>query len=161
MGDILSVLGRRCLVGCTAPLLYTFLHILSSSLFLLFFPLSRLSPSHLSIPLKSLFLSLSLFSYLFSFLVSLHFSPLLPHPLVSLNLISPVVYLLFLLSFLPSPLVFSHFLFSPFPGLTSPLISISHCLFCPPLLHSPPPRLPCPLLPLVFPLCSCPVWRTC
>lgn len=78
---------------------------------------------------------------LFSPLLPLHVSPLLPHPLVSLNLISPVVYFLIFLSFLPPPLVFSHFLFSPFPGLTSPLTSISPCLshlFCPPLLHSPP-----------------------
>lgn len=155
MGDILSVLGHRCLeIGWLDG---------SSPLYLpsypLLFLLSRLSPSHLSIPLKSLFLSLSLFSYLFSFLFSVSpvvaslLSPLLfpllcsllitllTHPLVSLNLISPVVYFLIFLSFLPPPLVFSHFLFSPFPGLTSPLTSISPCLshlFCPPLLHSPP-----------------------
>lgn len=94
-------------------------------------PLSRLSPSHLSFPLKSL----SLFSYLFSFLFSvpplvcslcfssllspllfpllcsLLISPLLislflPHPLVSLNLISPAVY--FLLLSLSLPLISSH-----------------------------------------------------
>lgn len=149
-------------------------------------PLSRLSPSHLSFPLKSL----SLFSYLFSFLFSvpplvcslcfssllspllfpllcsLLISPLLislflPHPLVSLNLISSAVYfpsLLLSLSFLIFP--WSH----PSSHFVSPLLSfpslIVSCLFSPPLLHSLLLVFcfPCPLIPLVFPLYSCPVW---